>query len=36
MLSASWDPGLVPAMQMDGRRVFEEQVLADLLGDLGT
>jgi uncharacterized protein (TIGR02679 family) len=36
MLSASWDPDLVPAMQADGRRVFEEQVLADLISDLGS
>ena len=36
VLSASWDPGLVPAMLADGRRVFEERVLADLLGDLGS
>lgn len=35
-MSASWDPDLVPAMQADGRRVFDEQVLRDLLDDLGS
>lgn len=31
---AAWDPGLAPAMRRLGRRIAEEQVLADLLTDL--
>lgn len=34
--AAGWDPALVPAMLECGRAVLEEQVLAVLLGDLGS
>jgi uncharacterized protein (TIGR02679 family) len=33
-VDAAWDERLRPAMQAAGRAVHEEQVLADLLGDL--
>ena len=32
---ASWDPGLRPALEAAGLALFEEQLLDELLGDLG-